>query len=1197
MALITQNTNLNEGTGESAGVIADLGQVDINPGGTPSLIQAPSFYVEEMLANTINGGIVLQDNTGTANPAITFEAENFIFNVSHIHSAATTTGLGDGTLNLTNCQVNAWIFRSVNDTGDSILTLANGNLTDVNYFGTGGRTNALLGDNVNLNNVVFAVSQTGIADPVPAALFSSDARRFPQIFVDLIGFDFTNDFNNVTLGDGTATRLPANAKLGGTIFGQWGALTDTTRPASHVLQLQVGGALLGHPDFSNTFPDFNFAGSWQSVLGGIQTLGAHDAILVNPLFNPDGGAFTRTVGGVSIDQGRMAIIKFNNAQAAVIVCNALSARFFDAVSSTTATDIKFDLDISASSPVDALRFRGNLGWGNDINSLTFTNAGADLTAAQLAQGMLIRSRTSSLAGQGVTGTTAGATNPNPTTANAGNLFSGQHHDIPYTVWSYTHNMGYQGMLQNQNVTGANGTVFNVPGTLLSNANPDFFEGQTANEAAEDYGATLDASLNGVAYADATAQVTSTNNIYPNLKRHRFDNKFAEDMEPSVTNGVFTTTKSLTLGTTNSYAGSTLSVNTGATLTGTEEVTGITSSNTDIDRTNLNNVDVTGFVSGVFGAVTNGCAITTTNTNAQTVISIDSSSYNTPGSLTISGAANNATLTTGGTLSVAAVTGGTINSTDNVTTTGNLDGADITTTGTLTVPGNNLISACDLTASSFVSLQSTPAARETYTGHTLNGSYTFTTSNPTLDNVTWESGSPVFVVDTNIANAVIITGTTDLSGATLQNAAVQYILTDGATVASAFGGTVPTGWVDVNFNAIRPEGTLAEIRARGGYFNVVDIANGNSLLPGGGVLEITNSTTMAQMTASKSTSITGIWRAIYKPRTVFGDADTRLAYQTTIVDYGVLTNDVIVPFSTFSDLVIEGALPGGVSAGVAGNPLAVYSLVGEVGENDIVGDGTTATNTFTNEAGIASVAVTVERVLSVTGGVTTELTRDDGGAAGTYTLTASTLFPAAFQSITINGGNVPTGTTIRIFFSIGDARAMRITLRAPGNILDANETQTLSLAAANTEQYVQIHSDYSIFWDTNEMFSPGPDSRSVWTGQAQGTEWFSGDPFTTQQRVSNLEGLISGQAGAAGALFDQVIDIPAVSASLSTVAAAVSAIVGEELMDILENQVAVVDNQNNMQTAIQRGAVKAATYSAGELTTSTSDNFNNPTDDA
>ena len=144
MALITQNTNLNEGTGESAGVIADLGQVDINPGGTPSLIQAPSFYVEEMLANTINGGIVLQDNTGTANPAITFEAENFIFNVSHIHSAATTTGLGDGTLNLTNCQVNAWIFRSVNDTGDSILTLANGNLTDVNYFGTGGRTQCII---------------------------------------------------------------------------------------------------------------------------------------------------------------------------------------------------------------------------------------------------------------------------------------------------------------------------------------------------------------------------------------------------------------------------------------------------------------------------------------------------------------------------------------------------------------------------------------------------------------------------------------------------------------------------------------------------------------------------------------------------------------------------------------------------------------------------------------------------------------------------------------------------------------------------------------------------------------------------------------------------------------------------------------------------------------------------------------------
>ena len=564
--------------------------------------------------------------------------------------------------------------------------------------------------------------------------------------------------------------------------------------------------------------------------------------------------------------------------------------------------------------------------------------------------------------------------------------------------------------------------------------------------------------------------------------------------------------------------------------------------------------------------------------------------------------SNSELMCGGTFNAANITGGSLMATGNVTITGNLDDTTITSQGTLTFGGNNVLtSPCNLTASSFISLQSTAATRETFVGHTFNGNYTFTTSNPTLEDVTWSGGTPTFIASTDLANSLILSGTTDLSA--VQSSlvgAVQYQLRDGATEASVFGAAgKPAAWIDVTANNITIEGTLAEIRARGGYFNVVEVATGNSVLPGNGVLEITNSTTMAQMTAIKRDT-TGTYRAIYKPTTVFGGTGVGIAYQTTIIDYDNLTTDVLVPFSTHSTLVTEGSLPAGPPAGVAGNPLAVFSLIGEVGENDIVGDGTTNTNEFTNAAGTPSNAVAVERVISVTGGVTTELTRDDGGAAGTYTLVEDTrggAFAGTFTDIIINGGNVPTGTTIRIFFSIGDERAMRITLRAAGNSLTAIETQALSLAAANTEQYVQIHSDYSIFWDTEEMFAPGPDARSVWTGQAQGTEWLSGDPTTAQQRVSNLEGLISGTAGTAGAIFDQVINIPSVSASLSTVAAAVSSIVGEELMDILENQVAVVNNQNNMQTAIQRGAVKAATYSAGQLTTSTDNNFNNPTDDA
>ena len=152
-------------------------------------------------------------------------------------------------------------------------------------------------------------------------------------------------------------------------------------------------------------------------------------------------------------------------------------------------------------------------------------------------------------------------------------------------------------------------------------------------------------------------------------------------------------------------------------------------------------------------------------------------------------------------------------------------------------------------------------------------------------------------------------------------------------------------------------------------------------------------------------------------------------------------------------------------------VAVYTLQGEIGENDIIGDGTTATNEFTNAAGTGQVAVTVERVFSITGGVVTDLTRDDGGAAGTYTLIESTFFPGTFQFITINGGNVPTGTTVRIIFSIGLERNMRISINGVNNQLTAPETQAMCVQSANTEAYVQIHADYANVWNTEEMFEP------------------------------------------------------------------------------------------------------------------------------
>ena len=466
----------------------------------------------------------------------------------------------------------------------------------------------------------------------------------------------------------------------------------------------------------------------------------------------------------------------------------------------------------------------------------------------------------------------------------------------------------------------------------------------------------------------------------------------------------------------------------------------------------------------------------------------------------------------------------------------------------------------------------------------------TASNLTIDFASTLTTNAIYTAEDLLGDGYTITPgdtvTIDSDVAIFLETADAQVLATGSTVKRA-----PIVRVD-----IRPEGTLAEIRARGGYFNIVDLNTGNSVLPGGGVLEITNSTTLVQMTAEKE-GTDGVFRAIYKPTSVFGL--TGIAYRTTIIDYGDLLVDTFVPFSSHSPLVAGAGITNGVPAGAGGAAVAAYSLLGQIGENDIVGDGTTDTNTFTNAAGTDSVAVSVERVFAVTSaGVITDLTRDDGGAAGTYTLTNSLFFPAAFESITINGGNVPTGTTIRIIFTLGDLRRMNIAINGVGNQLTASETQAVSIQAANQEQYVQIHTDYANVWNTDEMFEPGPDSSSSWINQDEGIQFSTGSAGSEQQRVSNVGGLVSGTVDTGmGLVLDQVIDIPSVAATVATVQSAVTAVVGTELIDILENQVAVVDNQNNMQTAIQRGAVKAATYSAGQLVTSTSDNFNNPTDDA
>ena len=1244
MALINVDTNLNTGTG-----------VDIDEffGNDPDGNPIPSAYVRELDVSLTNGGLVLS-------PGVTLEAENYMFDVSHILTdSGSATTFGTGTLNLTNCQVHAWVFRNITPAGagTSILTLQNGDWNNVAYFGTGGRVNLTLGDNVDLNNVIIQVAQTDIPDPVPAALFAADARRFPQISTDFRLFDFENsDFNNVTLGNGTATLLPGNAKLGGTIFGRWGALTDTSRPASHVVDVRNGGVILGHPDFSNTFPNFNFTGSWQGVLGGAQILGANDIVMVNPLFNLNGGAYTRTVGGVSIDQGRMAVIKFNNVQAGVIVCNALSARFFDnaafaagtSVDDSTARDIKFDLDVSATSPVDAISLRGNLGWGNDINGLTYTTTATDLTAANLAQGMLIRSRTSSLPGAGVAGTTAGATAPTPTTANAGNLVSGQHHNIPYRVWSYSHNIPFTGMLDTQNVVSDNGGTYAIPGSLLSNANPDFFEGQTANEAVDSYGATVDRNLNGVAFADSQAAVTSANNIYPNVKRARWENKFAENMEPTIVNGVFTTTKTLELGTTNSYAAGAIGINTGAVITATDEVTGIASSSTNIDGTGFSGITINGATTGNIGALTNNTSITTTNAAAQTVVSIDNSSLISTGALTITGAASESTIqSTGGTLRVMGVstdndidaggtvridgytTRGTINNTagqidlfgggeDTVTvSTGHTDiepvvGEEYTRINSTATTGNSDVRAqnttlidCVFTASRDVLLTGANVSGGTYTAaddiqaedSTITGGTFTAVDEVDLDNATISGGEFETVDDIILTNATVTggvfrsTGNTlaangiNITDATISNATLDcrrlYLVEPGELVDNNIFGSAGREF-QIGFNITAAyTGDLAGLLGTN-YTVEADSTTFTNTFAGVVTIEVSlfdvqqfqimNTAGTALLGQGESVTLNNITFTFVAPGTT-----TTFTNQPSADGGNIAVFNRATPTANWA-LITNGAQT------VAANAVSTVTAVDALGEYLILwkplNSITYTTVNYQNFAVIAPVDNEVETLTTTI----VELLRsanDDIPAGVAYSI--------VWSNVTLGGVNQYLGT----IDGTNDARlsgAATQTLLRDGlseqlyfDFLRANSDDILSTDAATIQA-----AGYSIDF----LQSADPNSSRV-NGDFLELDTSDG----TQQRLTAVENIsLTGTTPISGKISAEISRTDATATPMTVTFDAVDIATNPEGISAAEVREAVrtltdalssehgrlSQNQESNQVATQRGAVKAATYSAPDI---------------
>ena len=347
--------------------------------------------------------------------------------------------------------------------------------------------------------------------------------------------------------------------------------------------------------------------------------------------------------------------------------------------------------------------------------------------------------------------------------------------------------------------------------------------------------------------------------------------------------------------------------------------------------------------------------------------------------------------------------------------------------------------------------------------------------------------------------------TDLDTVTISSSVTIRIQTNDTQILGGSGVTVDPIIIR---HGIRPEGTLAEVQAAGGFFDVINMATGVSVLTPPGPVNCATITDFDAVTALKVDGDATVWKSYYKPLNVFGPAGTGEAFALAIAEHGVLTTDIQIAAVQHVDLLVRNGL--------------------------------------------------------------------DASLAGVTIMTSL-----------VAGGFAEPGPGENV---------LRVGLQGPGNELTAAQTQAMSMTVANTLNYFNIHIDNPA-WDV-ELFSPGTNNSSIWTNQTVGVRFEIADAtFQNQQRVSQAPGIPSPTAGGAAGtvVVVEVLNIPSGNATLALVQTAVQEIVGEELMDILENQVALVTNQGRMQTATQRGAVKAAAYSAPALIDADDDtNFNNPT---
>ena len=310
-----------------------------------------------------------------------------------------------------------------------------------------------------------------------------------------------------------------------------------------------------------------------------------------------------------------------------------------------------------------------------------------------------------------------------------------------------------------------------------------------------FAAASDPSVGSYILSTVPSQVGDGSDLYPSAKKQWVEGTtIDENFGVTISGSTLITTKNIILGDDNVYTPTDITFNIPSVLTASPTIGDLSATSINVNGKGLNGITINGLTDGNFGALSNNANVTTTDTEDQTVVSIDSSTLISAGQVTVSGTSNNGTITTSGgsnhTILTGKATGGTYTSAAQVQVNGGSENATANAGGHLIIAGVNE----NLTGTS----SNASEIRAAGSGTELNGC-TLTGGRLELRDVvggtyTSASATEVVSVDGGTFNSTgNFTATGVFNNATLNGSA-------NATLIGATGSMVTALTTDLNGNA-------------------------------------------------------------------------------------------------------------------------------------------------------------------------------------------------------------------------------------------------------------------------------------------------------------------------------------------------------------------------------------------------------------